>query len=309
LGFEFRIRCFRCPVSPLTGYVTAFMALALVLALVGCARLSRPVQQFDGKQAMKYAQAQCDFGPRTLGSEAHAKTRALIRDTLRKAGWQVEVQQFQFRGQTVRNLIGKREGRSGQPVLIGAHYDSRPVADRDVERRDEPIIGGNDGASGVAVMLELARVLPPDLSPSVWLAFFDAEDLGDLNGWPFAVGASHLARSLTVTPTAVVVLDMIGDADLQIYQEGNSNPQLTREIWEVAARLGYSEAFIPRRKWTMIDDHIPFLQRGFVAVDLIDFDYPYWHTHQDTCERISAASLEKVGRVVQTWLSGEGRGR
>jgi Zn-dependent M28 family amino/carboxypeptidase len=283
--------------------------IALALMLAGCGRLSRPPQQFDGKRAMKYAQAQCDFGPRTLGSEAHAKTRALIRDTLREAGWQVEVQQFQFRGQKIRNLIGKRGNDKGGPVLIGAHYDTRPVADRDLERRDGPIIGGNDGASGVAVMLELARVLSPGLSPPVWLTFFDAEDLGDLDGWPFAVGATHLARSLTVTPTAVIVLDMIGDADLQIYQEGNSNPQLTREIWEVAARLGYGDAFIPRRKWTMIDDHIPFLQRGFVAVDLIDFDYPYWHTHQDTCDKISSASLEKVGRVVQAWLSREGQGK
>ncbi len=251
---------------------------------------------------MAHAQAQCAAGPRTLGSEAHAKTRQYIGETLGQAGWQVEEQAFTFRGETIRNLIGRRGTGEDHPVIIGAHFDTRPIADHDAVKRDEPIIGGNDGASGVAVLLELARALPKDTSPPVWLAFFDAEDLGDLGGWPFSVGATYLAQSLTVTPTAVVVLDMIGDADLQIYKEGNSDPDLTDQIWEVAAELGYRDAFIPRQKWTMIDDHIPFRQQGFTAVDLIDFDYPYWHTRADTCDKISAESMEKVGRVLQEWL-------
>lgn len=245
---------------------------------------------------------QCAAGPRTLGSEAHAKTRQYISDTLHRVGWQVEVQAFSYRGETIHNLIGKRGTGEDHPVIIGAHFDTRPVADHDAEKRDEPIIGGNDGASGVAVLLELARALPADRSPPVWLAFFDAEDLGEIGGWPFSVGATYLAQSLTVTPTAVVILDMIGDADLQIYKEGNSDPDLTEQIWEVAAELGHSDAFIPRYKWTMIDDHIPFRQRGFTAVDLIDFDYAYWHTRADTCDKISAQSMEKVGQVVQEWL-------
>jgi len=274
-----------------------------LLLLAGCTPATKtPPPQFDGQRAMKDAQTQCDFGPRTLGSEAHAKTRAYIRDTLKQAGWQVGVQEFTYRGETIRNITGARGDQAAGPVLIGAHYDTRPVSDRDPQVRNEPIIGGNDGASGVAVLLELARVLPPDLATPVQLAFFDAEDLGDLAGWPFSIGATHLAQSLTVTPTAVIVLDMIGDADLQIYHEGNSDPQLTRQIWDVAAKLGYGDAFIPRRKWTMIDDHIPFRQRGFAALDLIDFDYPYWHTRQDTCDKISADSMEKVGRVIQEWL-------
>jgi len=274
----------------------------MILFLAGCSQTAQAPAKFDGQRAMQDALVQCNAGPRTLGSEAHAKTRAYIRDTLKTAGWQVDIQKFAYRGKTIRNIIGKRNAGANGLVLIGAHYDTRPVADRDPQVRNEPIIGGNDGASGVAVLLELARVLPADLSTPVWLAFFDAEDLGDLNGWPFSVGATYLAQSLTVTPTAVIVLDMIGDADLQIYHEGNSDPQLTRQIWDVAAQLGYSNAFIPRRKWTMIDDHIPFRQRGFAALDLIDFDYPYWHTRQDTCDKISAASMEKVGRVIQRWL-------
>jgi len=278
------------------------VATGLFLLLVGCTRVAQPPARFDGQRAMQHAQVQCNAGPRTLGSAAHKKTRAYIRDTLQQAGWRADTQEFTYRGETIRNIIGKQSGDAKGPVIIGAHYDTRPVSDRDPQVRNEPIIGGNDGASGVAVLLELARVLPHNLAAPVWLAFFDAEDLGDLNGWPFSVGAIHLAQSLTVTPSAVIVLDMIGDADLQIYQEGNSDPQLTKQIWAVAAGLGYSEAFIPRRKWTMIDDHIPFRKRGFAALDLIDFDYPYWHTRQDTCDKISAASMEKVGRTIQAWL-------
>lgn len=190
-------------------------------------------------------------------------------------------------------------------IILGAHFDSRKYADQDKSQPTAPVPAANDGASGVAVLLELARVIDAArLKNEVWLAFFDAEDNGDIDGWPWSVGATHMADSLSTTPQVVVVLDMIGDADQEIYYEGNSDKTVEKELFDLAAQLGYGRYFIPRERWSMIDDHTPFLSRGFRAVDLIDFDYPYWHTTQDTADKVSAASLERVGRVLQAWLTG-----
>ena len=177
-------------------------------------------------------------------------------------------------------------------------------ADRDPDpaRQDEPVPAANDGASGVAVLLELARVLPKDLNQQIWLVFIDAEDQGELPGWDWLLGSRALAESLKSNPDAVVIIDMIGDADLNIYQERNSNPDLTREIWDTAADLGYSQSFIAQPKYSMIDDHTPFLEKGMRAIDIIDFDYPYWHTTQDTADKVSAESLMAVGDTLLHWL-------
>jgi Zn-dependent M28 family amino/carboxypeptidase len=190
-------------------------------------------------------------------------------------------------------------------VIIGAHYDTRPAADRepDPQRRREWILGANDGASGVAVLLELARVLDPDrLSNEVWLVFFDAEDRGFLDGWPYSVGSRYLAQNLTVTPHQVVIVDMVGDVDQQLYLEQYSTQRLQAEIWAVAAGLGYEPYFIPQAGYAVIDDHIPFLERAIPAVDIIDFDYPHWHTLADTPDKVAPQSLERVGRTLEAWL-------
>jgi Zn-dependent M28 family amino/carboxypeptidase len=194
---------------------------------------------------------------------------------------------------------------SGPIIILGAHYDTRPAADQDpVEAlRDDWIEGANDGASGVAVLLELARALEAGkLKNEVWLAFFDAEDRGRLDGWPFSVGARHMAENLALNPQSVVVVDMVGDADQQFYYEGNSSQELKQEIWAVAAELGYKAYFIPEPKFTITDDHIPFLERLIPAVDIIDFDYPYWHTVEDTADKVAPESLERVGRTLEVWL-------
>ncbi|HNT06377.1 MAG TPA: M28 family peptidase, partial [Anaerolineae bacterium] len=184
-----------------------------------------------------------------------------------------------------------------------AHYDTRPIADRDPTDPTQPVPGANDGASGVAVLLELARVLDQSkVNKQVWLAFFDAEDCGNINGWPFSVGAAHMAEHLSVQPKAVVVVDMVGDEDQRFMWETASNDALNRSLWAVAADLGYQHQFIPRLGYSIIDDHVPFLQRGFAAIDIIDFDYPYWHTTQDTPDKVSPESLQRIGRVLQKWL-------
>jgi glutaminyl-peptide cyclotransferase len=293
--------------------LTVLMAvdLGVVLALVGCGQaeavplteVAAPeARSFDGERAYQYALEQCAIGPRPPGSEAGWATGNYIIGQLEELGWESEAQEFEYQGVRLRNVIGKMG--QGPVVILGAHYDTRPVADRDPEHSSEPIIGGNDGASGVAVLLELADVLAQhELQNEIWLAFFDAEDSGHLGGWPFSVGASYMAQHLAVEPAYVIVVDMVGDAQQELYYEGNSDVRLRKRLWNIAAELGYEE-FVPEVGYSIVDDHLPFLHEGIPAVDIIDFDYPYWHTIEDTCEKVSPESLERVGRVVEALLTG-----
>lgn len=260
--------------------------------------------RFDGQRAYADVQTQVAFGARIPGSEGHAKVQEWMREELESAGWQVEVQESEALGHPIQNIVAKRGGESPQ-VILGAHYDTRMFADNDPDpaNRSLPVPGANDGASGVAVLLELARVLPEDTVP-VWLVFFDAEDNGRIPGWDWILGSREFVRNNPLQPQAVVIVDMIGDADLNIFKERNSNPALTEEIWAVANSLGYGNVFIPEYKFSMLDDHTPFLEAGIPAVDIIDFDYPHWHTVQDTPDKVSAESLQAVGETVQTWVMG-----
>jgi glutaminyl-peptide cyclotransferase len=262
------------------------------------------LRRFDGERAYEYALDQCEIGPRPPGTEAGWATGNYIIGQLEKLGWAAEAQEFDYQGVRLRNVIGKRG--EGPVVILGAHYDTRPVADEDPEHAGEPIVGGNDGASGVAVLLELAEVLNRhELQNEVWLAFFDGEDSGRLEGWPFCVGSAYMAQHLAVEPDWVIVVDMVGDADQQLYYDGNSDQALRKRLWDIAAELGY-ETFVPEVRYFMVDDHAPFLKEGIPAVDIIDFDYPYWHTVEDTCDRVSPESLERVGRVLEELLVGDG---
>jgi len=261
--------------------------------------------RFDGQRANEDVQTQVDFGARIPGSEGHAHVQAWMRAELESAGWQVEIQESESMGHPIENIVAKR-GDDNPQIILGAHYDSRMFADNDPDSANhfQPVPAANDGASGVAVLLELARVLPDDTVP-VWLVFFDAEDNGRIEGWDWILGSSEFVRNNPVQPRAVVIVDMIGDANLNIYKERYSNSDLTDEIWSVAKSLGYQDLFIPEYKYPMIDDHIPFLQAGIPAIDIIDFDYPYWHTLQDTPDKVSAESLQAVGDTLQMWVLGQ----
>jgi Zn-dependent M28 family amino/carboxypeptidase len=225
-----------------------------------------------------------------------------IQAELKQAGWTTSLQETEYAGHPVRNVIATRG--TGPWIILGAHFDSRMVADNDPDpaMHDQPVPGANDGASGVAVLLELARSLPTALPKQITLVFFDAEDQGNLPGWDWILGSSAYAESLTVAPEAVVIVDMIGDASLNIHLERNSSAELMQEIWGTAAELGYQDQFINEYKYSMFDDHTPFLNRGFKAADLIDFDYPYWHTVSDTPDKVSAQSLLAVGDTLWHWL-------
>jgi len=264
-------------------------------------QISEP--QFDGSRAFQDIPQQIAFGPRTTGSEAQEKFLSWLIENLGSAGWQSSIQQTEMLGHSIKNVIAKRGNEKPQIILL-AHYDSRLLADNDSDpiKQILPVPGANDGASGVAVLLELARILPVDSVP-VWLVFVDAEDNGRIPGWDWILGSRAFAASLTDKPKAVVLVDMIGDADLNIYMEKNSDPELTKQIWGVAKNLGFEKSFIPQYKYQVIDDHIPFLEIGIPAVDIIDLDYKYWHTSQDTADKVSPGSLQRVGETLLKWIS------
>ena len=261
-------------------------------------------QRFNGERAYRVALDQCSIGPRPAGSPAIQKTRDYIINALKDSGWQVDLEKFTHQGVEAVNIVG-RKGQ-GPVTILGAHYDTRPIADKDPDlaNRQKPILGGNDGASGVAVLLELARVWADKPPPGeTWLTFFDVEDMGDMPGWEWGVGSAYMAQNLKVTPKQMILVDMIGDADQQIYLEKTSTQPLLNRIFDVAHELGYDQWFIRQPKWAISDDHTPFLQRGIPAVDLIDFDYPYHHTLADDCTKITPASLERVGRTLELFMN------
>jgi Zn-dependent M28 family amino/carboxypeptidase len=258
---------------------------------------------FDGGRAYSHVMTQLSFGPRIPGTEGNRKAGDYIAEQLKLAGWSVEFQEFKYMNMSIRNLIARANLGRGPIIVLGAHYDTRRWADQDTTFPRDPVPGANDGASGVAVLLELARVLDLGrIRHEIWLAFFDAEDNGGIDGWDWIVGSTHMAGSLSTLPRAMILVDMVGDADQQIYLEANSDEALSQKIWATAAQLGYGNYFRPEVRWHLVDDHIPFARLGVPAVDIIDFDYEYWHTTADTADKISPESLERVGRTLLTYL-------
>lgn len=281
-----------------------FLLLLTILPLVGQKNdLTQEPGEFSGDQAYNYVFYQQQLGPRVPGSEAHAKLVTYLETTLTEMQWQVTIQPFTINGSEFKNVIATRQGGDDW-YIIAAHYDSREIADRDSdpELRNQPVPGANDGASGTAVLLELARTLPKDLSAAVSLVFFDGEDQGGINKQDWILGSTYYASQLDDYPNAVILLDMVGDEDQKFYYEANSNQELRQALWSVANELGYGEYFEKSPKHSILDDHVPFVNLGIPAVDIIDFDYEYWHTTNDTARYVSPSSLERVGNVVYTWL-------
>jgi glutaminyl-peptide cyclotransferase len=228
---------------------------------------------------------------------------------LKARGAEVTLQRFRRgdpyadRTLTFTNIIGSFSPDRKKRVLLGAHYDTRPWADR--EEADSlhgvPILGANDGASGVAVLLEIADMLSVKTpkSPGVDLVFFDGEDYGkegDLDH--YLIGSKYFAANLGgYRPVFAIILDMVGATDARILQEGNSlggAPELTEEIFRRAQTLGL-DVFVARKGDSVYDDHIPLLLAGIPAVNLIGFPYTYWHTLQDTPDNCSKETLRQAG--------------
>jgi glutaminyl-peptide cyclotransferase len=277
----------------------ALIIIVLIFITLGYAK---PSTAFDGQSAYNDVKYQVSLGPRTMGSVAHEQAAQWIITELQTQNWQIETQETVISGQMVKNIIAKR-GTGNPWVIFGSHYDSRAMADQDpdLNNQKQPVMGANDGASSVAILLEFARVIPITINKQIWLVFFDDEDNGTYSGTGWGIGSDYFVSQLEDKPDNVIILDMVGDKDLNIYMEKNSNPELNDEIWGVAERLGYDQ-FIPTYKYDLIDDHTAFLQAGIKAVDVIDFNYPYWHTTQDTLDKVSERSLKIVGQTILTWL-------
>lgn len=268
---------------------------------------------FDSVRAYRYLKEQCAFGPRVAESAAHAKALAYFTAHFQGLGFRTEQQPFVHSDmQTGRkipmvNLLVTIPGRDPKrkPVLFCAHWDSRPRADQEASEMlaMQPITGANDGASGVAVLMELANGLKrkPPLQ-TLYLALFDGEDYGkEGNLDEYFLGARYFADNPPVTGLEyALLLDMVGDKDLRIPIEQNSmrqSPEVVRRIWARAHALGISQ-FEAQPGPTVWDDHMPLQDKGIPAVDIIDFQYPAWHTLGDTPDKCSAGSLGAVGRLV-----------
>jgi glutaminyl-peptide cyclotransferase len=274
--------------------------------------------QFDESRAWQMLVKQCDFGPRFPGSEAHIQTRDFLVEEMKEHLEAVRLQEFEHvwsqTGKPVKmwNVIGERNWKDAEVrILLLAHWDTRPIADmeRDPAKAAKPIVGANDGASGVAVLLELMRVTK-NLSPKIGLMFLmtDGEDLGPDLDEMFLGAKAFVKRMPSPRPDYGILLDMVGDKDLKIPMEPNSYyyaPELMREFYANAQRMGLGSTFPSEVGPAIEDDHIPLNQAGIPTIDLIDFSYPYWHTLADTPDKCSPQSLGKVGRAVEGWLRRE----
>jgi glutaminyl-peptide cyclotransferase len=271
--------------------------LAVLLLFLGCSS-----DQFEKSNIIDHIEKQLSFGPRLPGSYASQLAANYFRENLESNGWKVEFQEFEFGGKTLRNVIAKNSSNPPK-LIIGTHYDTRQFSDQDSEKIEQtfPVPGAIDGASGSALILELSEHIFK-MDKSIWLLFFDGEDQGKINGWEWSIGADYFVSELDKTPDQVVILDMLGDDDLQVFKEKNSDPALSNEIWTAAKKIGFGNYFKDKQKYALIDDHLPFVNQGIPASLLIDFDYPYWHTTSDTLDKVSIRNLEIVFEVMLEWI-------
>ena len=271
----------------------------------------------DAKRAYDYLVKICRLGPRFSGSRGMTEQQKLIADHFVALGARVSFQTFDaahpLSGQPVRmsNIIVSWQPDAAERVLVACHYDTLPFPERDPENPRGEFLGANDGGSGVAALMELGNHMAAAAPPyGVDFVFFDGEEFLFGRKGRFFLGSEHFAKNYaTAGPghkyVAGVLVDMIGDRNLAIYQEKNSlklAPDVTRSVWEAARRAGVTE-FIPRAKHEIMDDHLALNEiAGIPTCDLIDFDYPHWHTMRDIPAQCSGTSLAKVARVLLEWL-------
>jgi len=274
--------------------------------------------EVDGHRAQARVEHQVALGPRIPGTPGHAATLEWLAAESKRLGGRVERQSFtdSSLGAPLRlhNLIARFGPTGGRRIALCAHWDTRPRSDQDPDpaRRSDPVPGANDGASGVAVLLEVAELMSrraPRIG--VDLVFLDGEDQGlESRAEQYCLGArAYAARFASSSPrdesrpAAAFVFDMVGDRDLAIYPEVQSAARAANLVGVVldAARATSARHFHARPRHWLIDDHIPLLDGGIPAVDVIDFDYPAWHTHRDLPDRTSPESLAEVARVA-AWI-------
>lgn len=288
----------------------------LLVALPWCSALAQVDHEFDGAAVLEYVATQLAFGPRVPNTAAHERAGDWILERLRGTADSVAVQAWEHvtsQGDTLhlRNFIARFRPRASGRILYVAHWDTRPRADRSADLGEQrmPVPGANDGASGVAVLLGVADALavePPLLG--VDLLLVDGEDYGDFDrNKDVLLGSRHYSDNLDPAaprPLFAVVWDMIGDRELSILKEPNSvrgAPEVVHRVWDTAAELGYGRVFRQDSGPPLTDDHLPLQRAGLRAIDVIDFEFGpgnrFWHTTEDTIDKVSAESLQVVGDV------------
>ena len=313
-----------------------FLSFLIVATLFSSCKSNKQVEEvlnpvgpaFIADSAMAYCQAQCDFGPRTMNSKAHDLCEEWIVNKFKGFGLEVETQKADLTGWDgtklhSTNIIAHFNPQAERRILICAHWDSRPWADNDPDSTNwhKPVLAANDGASGVGVMLEVARLLQNDttLAIGVDLVCFDAEDYGtpqwaeknedSENTW--ALGAQYWAKNLpeNYKPQFGILLDMVGGQGAKIYQEQNSiryAASIVDKVWSAARHAGFSSVFANEVGGGVTDDHIPVNEAGIPTVDIIPF-YPdcrqssfgpTWHTINDDMEHLDINTLKAVGQTL-----------
>jgi hypothetical protein len=320
------VACVLTGCALLVGYVLLFDGRDDLLKAQN-SRSPRTLAQipFDGTAAMKDLTAMCDLGPRPSGSAAMKKQQEMLVEHFQRQGAKVERQEFTARDPKsgamvpLANLIVHWHPDRRDRVMVSAHYDTRPFPDRDASNPRGRFIGANDGGSGVAVLMELGRFMPKlPGAYGVDFVLFDGEELVYAEGDEYFLGSKYFARQYVNQPPAHhyrfgLLLDMVGDAQLRCFYEPNSMryaPTVTRAVWDTARRLGVYELVPQMANMAVNDDHMPLNEIAHIPTcDLIDFDYPYWHTQNDLPAQCSALSLAKIGWVVHEWLKTAVRAR
>ncbi|CAG5009913.1 hypothetical protein DYBT9275_04596 [Dyadobacter sp. CECT 9275] len=329
------------------GKISAILFLSL-LAIQGCNNSTSseqtseqqapklvPAPAFNADSAYHFVKQQVNFGPRVPNTAAHKACGDYLVATLRKFGFQVTEQTFvatTFDGKKLnaRNIIGSYNPQEPKRILLASHWDSRPFSDQDSTVKTKPVPAANDGASGVGVLLEIARVISTQAQKpgvGVDIIFFDAEDWGNSSEATdeysgFCLGSQHWAANKHVpnyTAYFGVLLDMVGAKGATFQKEGYSvqmADEVVREIWGLASRLGYSNYFIDQRGAAITDDHLPVNKVARIPmVDIIHTQqnnlshtfFDQWHTSQDTMEHIDPKTLKAVGQTLVQVLYQEGQ--
>lgn len=299
--------------------------LITILILLGCSSKSinelNISHSFDGNRAYSYIIEQCDLGPRSPGFEGHQNFEKYLLGFFEKLNMEVRTQNFKYfnfllnQEMNGKNFYVSLNPEISRRILLGAHWDTRSFADEEIDeaKRKQPVLGANDGASGVAVLMEIANILSNSSTVGVDLVFFDAEDVG-IKGESetFAEGSKYFSKNmpLKIKPEKAIIVDMVGDKRLNLPIERYSfqkNKKFVLDLWELAERLGL-KAFSKMIKYEIYDDHIPLNDLAQIpAVDIIDFDYPnefynYWHTTEDTPDKCSPQSLAQVGVLLLNYI-------
>lgn len=302
-------------------------AVVTLTAMAACQEApARPPREFDGARAFEYASQQVAFGPRIPNTEGHRREAAWLDSLLRARADTLIVQSWTHvtgKGDSLAltNFIARFRPAAAERVLFLAHWDTRPYSDGpNAKQKNVPVPGANDGASGVAVLLGVADALkrtPPSIG--VDLLFVDGEDYADFGDQAndVLIGSRYYGTHQVpgAKPGYAVLFDMVGDRDLRIAPEGNSliaAPEIMTMIWNTARLVGHDSVFVEGQGTSLTDDHLELQKAGIRAVDVVDFEYPYWHTGEDTLDKISAASLGVVGDVAMALVrtaGGKAEGR